>query len=67
MTDKINARADVLFGIGLKFNGQEYSLDDINVHWTEITCDTDEVFNAKVDKIKAEIQIQSPFLQSAAV
>jgi hypothetical protein len=42
MNDKVKARADRLFALGLKFNGEEYCKEDFNVHWTEMTCDTDE-------------------------
>ena len=48
-------RADQLFQLGLKFNGVDYALDDINVHWVEIACDSDEEFEGKVADIRAEL------------
>ena len=49
-------RCDQLFKLGLKYNGAEYFKDDINVHWTEITCDNKEVWDEKIKKITAEIE-----------
>ena len=56
MNDKMKARCDSLFALGLRFNGQEYCKDDINVHWVEMTCDTDEEFDEKCKKIEAVIK-----------
>lgn len=55
MDNKLKQRMDSLSALGLKNNGIEFVKDDFNVHWTEITCDTDEVFSAKVEEIKAEM------------
>jgi hypothetical protein len=52
----VHKRTDKLFALGLRFNGQEYCLKDFNVHWTEITCDTNEVFDDKVRNIEAEMK-----------
>jgi len=49
-------RCDQLAELGLKFNGQEYRMNDINVHWTEIICDSDEEFEKKLSLIKKEIK-----------
>jgi len=56
MNEKTKKRCDQLVALGLMYNGAEYMKDDINVHWTEITCDTDEVFNKILSKIKSEIK-----------
>ena len=56
MTEETKKRIDTLFNLGLKWNGQEYFKDDINVHWIEITCDTDEEFNEKINSIKQELK-----------
>jgi hypothetical protein len=43
-----------LCSIGLIFNGEEFIhkiYKDINVHWTEIACDSKEEFNLKCKKI----------------
>lgn len=53
MTNKTTERLNILGFLGLRFNGSEYFLDDINVHFVEISCDTDEQFNNKVNKIKS--------------
>ena len=52
--EKITNRSDQLTDLGLKFNGQEFVDGDFNVHWTELTCDTDKEFNKKVESIRME-------------
>ncbi len=52
-------RMDILFELGLKYNGDSFIKDDINVHHTEIICDSDKVFSAKIDKIKTELELRS--------
>jgi hypothetical protein len=54
--DKTRQRTDRLFKLGLVFNGQEYCKDDVNVHWTEIACDSDEEFEKKYQKIKEHLR-----------
>jgi hypothetical protein len=54
--NKTEERSDRLHGLGMKFNGSEFFKEDFNVHWTEISCDTDEEFDAKIEKIKAEMR-----------
>ncbi|GAG50681.1 unnamed protein product [marine sediment metagenome] len=49
-------RAAQLTNLGLIFNGNEFILDDINVHWTEVICDDNEKWDKMVQKIKAEIE-----------
>ncbi len=49
-------RLEKINELGLKFNGAEYILDDINLHWSEIMCDSNEVFDEKIKKITAEIK-----------
>ena len=56
LDEKAKARCDQLFKLGLMFNGQEYCKDDFNVHWTEITCDSDEEFKKKLSFIKEEMK-----------
>lgn len=53
---KKTKRLDILSELGLKFNGSEYQLGDINVHYTEIITDTDEAFAIKINKISEEIK-----------
>jgi len=38
-------RLDKLTTLGLLFNGQAFVYDDINFHWTDIVCMTDEEFD----------------------
>lgn len=54
MKDRVKLRIDRLHALGLRYNGQEYVDGDFNVHWTEISCDTNEEFDAKVAAIKKE-------------
>jgi hypothetical protein len=52
-------RNNKLFNIGLIFNGQYFIhkiYDDINIHWTEVACYTNEEFNSICDKIEKEIK-----------
>ena len=39
-----DARCKKLFDMGLKFNGMEFIYEDINFHWTDIVCMSDEEF-----------------------
>lgn len=52
--DTTKQRIDKLFELGLKYNGSEYVDGDFNVHWTEITCDTNKEFAEKLKSIKEE-------------
>lgn len=49
-------RLDELFEMGLHFNGQEYEGKIkglyINFHHTEISCDSDKLWNGKIKKLK---------------
>ena len=56
MTEENKKRLDILFNLGLKWNGAEYFKDDINVHWIEIVASTDEQFNSIVEDIKQELK-----------
>lgn len=56
MTEQFEKRCDKLFAMGLKYNGSEFYLDDINIHWTEVSCDNDKEFNEKCDRIQLEIK-----------
>jgi len=53
-------RCDQLFKMGLMFNGQSYvgtkdNNNDVNFHYTEIQCDSDEQWDAKIEKTKTEL------------
>lgn len=62
LKEQTTKRCDQLFALGLQFNGQEYCKDDFNVHWTEITCDTDEEFEKKLVSIKAKMKHREKLL-----
>lgn len=55
--DQYTSRMAQLNDLGLKFNGQYMSfiLKDINVHTTEIQCDSNEQWEEKINKIKKRI------------
>jgi hypothetical protein len=55
MEPRIDTRTQALYDLGLKYNGAEFYKDDFSVHWIEMTCDTDEEFNKKIENIKAEM------------
>jgi hypothetical protein len=56
MTAVMETRCKKLSDLGLQYNGSEYCLEDINVHWTELTCDTDREFDIRYKKIAQEIE-----------
>ena len=56
MNKQTENRMNELCDLGLKFNGSDFIKDDFNINWTEITCDTDEVFNKKIESIKKEME-----------
>lgn len=53
---KTKLRSNLLYLIGLNFDGEQYRYKDINVHWTEITTMTDVEFDALVEKIKPIVE-----------
>lgn len=60
MNEQMTQRCDQLFKMGLMFNGQSYvgtkdNNNDVNFHYTEIQCDSDEEWNKKVENAKAEL------------
>lgn len=59
--DKVKSRSDKLFALEMKFNGESYVgkhkyNEDFNVHWTEITCNTDTEFEAIIVKLENELK-----------
>lgn len=49
-------RLDILFNMGLRFNGHSYvgtteKNKDVNFHYVEIMCDDDETWNKKIKKV----------------
>lgn len=42
--------------LGLRFDGEQYVKDDINVHLTEVRADSDVDFDAKLKAIEAELK-----------
>ena len=50
-----NKRLEILFSLGLKFNGSEFFKDDINVHWTESATMDNNTFRRMVIQIKKEL------------
>lgn len=57
MDDKIKKRCGELFDLGLKYHFayESYTLDDINVHWTEMTVLDEKEWNTLIEKIKEVI------------
>jgi len=52
---KTDERCKRLFKLGFKYNGEELFLDDMNIHWTEITCLEDEEFEEIIKKFEKRI------------
>ncbi len=48
-------RGHQLSMMGLMYNGSEFTMDDVNIHWTEITCDSEDEWNKKMLSITTEI------------
>ena len=48
-------RAKVLEKLGMKYNGQEYFKEDVNVHVTELMTLSDREFSRLITKIKPRI------------
>jgi hypothetical protein len=44
MDPKTEARTAKLCELGLRYDGQQFVYEDINFHWTDITCMTDAQF-----------------------
>jgi len=54
--EKLSERINKVVALGFKFDFKEnYTKEDFNVTINEIKCDTDEVFNRKIEKISNEI------------
>lgn len=45
MNETLAKRADKLTELGLLFNGTSFIYKDINFHWTDLMCMTDEEFD----------------------
>lgn len=45
-------RVKALYEIGLNYNGDSFVYEDVNVHWTELTCMDDDEFYSLVDKLR---------------
>lgn len=53
MQERFWNRVKILMDMGLTFDWKQFYWDyGINVHHTEITCDTEEEFNKKIEEIK---------------
>ncbi len=49
-------RCKELSNLGLQYDGEQYKKDDINVHWSEIVCCSDDEFKQIVSKISEELK-----------
>ena len=49
-------RSHQLLDIGFKYSGEEFTLDDIRVHWTDVVCDTDKKWKSTIESITKEIE-----------
>jgi hypothetical protein len=45
VTQKSIERSKKLFELGLKYDGETMFYEDINFHWTDLLCMTDEEFD----------------------
>lgn len=50
---KNNERKNKMFSLGLKFDGQSFVFKDINFHWTDLICMSDEDFEKAYTGAKA--------------
>lgn len=64
MDEKTKKRCDELVSLDMKFSFQDGGTyigtselnSDFNVHHTEITCDTDEEWDKKIEGLKKELK-----------
>jgi len=45
-------RLDKMFSLNLKYDGQQFTFHDINFHWTDLLCMTDEEFDKAYTRAK---------------
>ena len=57
MDTKTGIRVKKLYDLGLRYNGSEYAYQDINFHWTDITCMSDEEFEKALKGATARMEI----------
>lgn len=50
------SRSNQLAALGLNYNGQEYTYQDINVHWVDITTFSEGEWSELIEKIVPEIE-----------
>ncbi len=68
MDSNLKKRCDELFALKMKFNGDSYvgaeELNkDFNVHYTEISCDSDEQWERKISELKIELKVRKSITQ----
>lgn len=61
MRQKTDRRVKDLCSLDMRFNGdsfvgKESDNSDFNMHHTEISCDSDEQWNEKIAKMRAELE-----------
>jgi len=71
-TARNNERRNKMFSLGLKFDGQSFVFKDINFHWTDLICMSDEDFEknyagakARKEQIEAEAREELEKLRKA--
>jgi hypothetical protein len=60
MDKQLKKRCDQIIKLNMRFNGESYIgkedyNKDFNIHHTEITCDTDDMWNTKISKMTIEL------------
>ena len=58
---QLTDRGNELFEMDMHFNGSSYigkaeDNKDFNVHHTEMVCDSEDVWNKKIEKMKKELE-----------
>lgn len=52
----VKERAQKLLDLGLRYDGQSFIYQDINFHWTDLQCMTDEEFNEALEGAKKRME-----------
>lgn len=64
--DRSDGRRNAMYALGLKFDGQQFSYQDINFHWTDLLTMSDEKFakavegaTKRMEQIRAEEALEA--------
>lgn len=56
MDERNKSRSNQLVALGLNYNGQEYVFQDVNVHWVDITTQSESDWDVLINKITPVVE-----------